>query len=190
MYRAVLWISQLPQRHFQGWKVFLTMNIKRLLRMISKSIIFDCPEIFFDTVRQQIRSFVCLFPSYACKMEIQKMVPPENVDWFISHSFCQYISLRWVRLFCLVGFFNRWNDVAINEYTCSYLIQKSNENLHLMQIKFCASLCINGWPIHPWTVAVHHVVYYYKSPSVSFSINILNYEAQHFRPLMHISCQN
>lgn len=66
----------------------LTKNLKRLSRMISKTITFDFPEIIFDIVRHQIRRFVFLFLNYAPKMEIQNMVTLENVDWFIFHSLC------------------------------------------------------------------------------------------------------
>lgn len=120
MYRAVLWISQLPQRRFQGWKVFLTKNIKRLLRIISKSIIFDCPEIFLRLL--DIRSdLLCVyFQAVHAKWKYKiwsllKML----IDLFLTVSVSTSVWAEW-DFFVWWGFLNRWDDVAINEYMCSY----------------------------------------------------------------------
>lgn len=103
--------------------VFLTKNIKILSRMISKSITLDSPNIIFDTVRHQIRSFVCLFLSHAPKMEIHKMVTLDNVDWFISHSF-GHVEKPEVNEIILFGVLFLTDEIMLKskKYMCSYLI--------------------------------------------------------------------
>lgn len=142
IYREMLWISQPPKRYFHGWKIFLTKNTKKLSRIISKSVTFYSPEIIFDFVRHQIRPFVCLFLSYAPKMEIQK-------KWSLLKMLiglfptvpAMCISLRWLR-FCWMGFF----QICCNQRIYVFLSHlKSNQNLHVVQIKF---LCRS---VYKWT---------------------------------------